>query len=156
MDKQNPPKAYGVFKPVNHVLMAFRNEDDLHTAETALSAQGFTAQDMTFYEPQEMLRQADEDIRNAGVLANVGQELNLVKAHRAFAEVGCSFLAVHVGDDASIRRVADIAQQAHAASAQHYGRFVIEELISSPRGDQQVFESPERGLDLQVPDQPTH
>lgn len=156
MDKHNHPTAYGVFKPINHVLMAFRNENDLQAAEAALTEQGFTAQDMTFYEPHEMLQQADEDIRNASVLANVGQELNLVKAHRAFAEVGCSFLAVHVHDDASIKRVADIAQQAHAACAQHYGRFVIEELISSPRGDQQVFESPERGLDLQVPDQPRH
>jgi hypothetical protein len=156
MDKQNHPTAYGVFKPVNHVLMAFRNEDDLQAAESALSAQGFTEQDITLYKPQEMLQQADEDIRNAGVLANVGQELNLVKAHRAFAEAGCSFLAVHVSDDAAVKHVADIAEQTHAACAQHYGRFVIEELISSPRGDQQVFESPERGLDLQVPDQPKH
>ncbi|MGC4060207.1 MAG: hypothetical protein QM749_04895 [Aquabacterium sp.] len=156
MDKQNRPKAFGVFKPVNHVLMAFRNETDLHAAETALSQQGFTEQDMTSYEPQEMLRQADEDIRNAGILANIGQELNLVKAHRDFAEAGCSFLAVHVGDDEAIKRAADIARQTHAASAQHYGRFVIEELISSPRGEQQVFESPERGLDLHVPGQPKH
>src|SRR6516225_7597541 len=122
MDKHNRPKAFGVFKPVNHVLMAFRNEADLHAAETALSQQGFTQADLTSYEPQEMLRQADEDIHHAGALANIGQELNLVKAHRAFAEAGCSFLAVHVGDNASVKRVADVARQTHAASAQHYGR----------------------------------
>lgn len=154
MDKQNRPTAFGVFKPVNHVLMAFRNEADLQEAEIALRQQGFGAEDLTSYEPGEMLRQADEDIHNAGFLATVGQELNLVKAHRAFAEVGCSFLVVHAPDGEHVKRVAEVALQTHAASAQHYGRLVIEELISSPRGSQQVFESPDRGLDLHVPGEP--
>jgi hypothetical protein len=151
MDKQNHPKAFGVFKPVGHVLMAFRNETDLHAAETALNLEGYSDDDLTSYAPQEMLDQTAEDIHNAGFLATIGQEMNLVKAHRAFAEAGCSFLAVRVPRAEQIQQVTEIAKQSRAASAQHYGRFVIEELISSPRGDQQVFESPDRGLDLHVP-----
>lgn len=154
MDKQHHPTAFGVFKPVGHVLMAFRNETDLHAAETALSLQGFADEDLTSYAPQEMLDQTAEDIRNAGFLASVGQEMNLVKAHRAFAEAGCSFLAVRVPRSEQVKLATEVAKEAHAASAQHYGRFVIEELISSPRGDQQVFESPDRGLDLHVPGEP--
>lgn len=151
MDKQNPPKAYGVFKPVGHVLMAFRAEDDLHAAETALMQQGFAGDDLTAYAPQEMLSQTEEDIHNAGFLATIGQEMNLVKSHRAFAEAGCSFLAVRAPHAEQIKQATEVAKQNHAASAQHYGRFIIEELISSPRGDQQVFESPDRGLDVHVP-----
>jgi len=147
MDKQNHPTAFGVFKPIDHVLMAFRTEADLHAAETALNHHGFSAEDLTFYGPKDMLRQTDEDMRNASVLANIGQELNLVKAHRALAEVGHSFLVVHAPDNDLVMRVSEVAQQTHATSAQHYGRFIIEELISSPQGEQQVFESPERGLD---------
>lgn len=154
MDKQNRPTAFGVFKPVNHVLMAFRTEEDLHAAETGLSLHGFADADLTVYEPEEMLQQTEEDIHNAGFLATVGQEMNLIKAHRAFAKAGCHFLVAKAPHDKQVQQVADIAKQHHAASAQYYGRFIIEELISSPKGEQQVFESPDRGLDLHVPGEP--
>lgn len=153
MDKHNRPKAFGVFKPVDHVLLAFREVDDLIAAQSALSEQGFSEEDLTSYEPQEMLRQTEEDMRDAGFLATVGQELNLVKAHHALAETGCSFLVVHAPKDEQVRRVANVAEQTHAASAQHYGRFIIEELISSPRGNRQVFESHDRGLDVNAPNE---
>lgn len=157
MDKQNRPKAFGVFKPVNHVVIAFRNDDDLHAAESALSGQGFEEEDLTYYTPQEMIQQTEEDMQDAGVLATIGQEMNLIKAHRAFAEAGCSFLVVHAPDEDQVQRVAEVARDTHAAAAQSYGHFIIEELISSPRGDRQVFESPARGLDLTVPpEQPKH
>jgi len=150
MDKHNRPKAFGVFKPVDHVLMAFHDAEDLIAAQTALGQQGFNAQDLTTYEPQEMLHQTEEDMRNAGLLATVGQELNLVKAHHALAETGCSFLVVHTPKDEQVRQVTDVALRTHATSAQHYGRFIIEELISTPRGNRQVFESHDRGLDVKV------
>ncbi len=151
MDKQNRPKAFGVFKPVNHVVIAFHNDEDLLAAETALGDQGFGQEALTAYTPQEMIDQTEEDFQEAGVLATIGQEMNLIKAHRAFAEAGCSFLVVHAPDDEQVQRVAEIARDTHAAAAQSYGHFIIEELISSPRGDRQVFESPARGLDLSVP-----
>ena len=37
-----------------------------------------------------------------------------------------------------------------AVSAQRYGSFMIEELIERTPGQAQVFESPERGLDVDV------
>jgi hypothetical protein len=156
MDKHNRPKAFGVFKPIGHVLMAFQEAEDLHAAETALGQQGFGAQDLTSYQPQEMLRQTEEDMHDAGLLATIGQELNLVKAHHALAEAGCSFLVVHAPQDEQVRQVADVALRTNATSAQRYGRFIIEELISSPRGKRQVFESHDRGLDVDVPDEPRH
>jgi hypothetical protein len=49
----------------------------------------------------------------------------------ALAEKGCSFLIVHAPDKALVARVAEVARLIHAASAQHYGRFMIEDLIDS-------------------------
>lgn len=151
MDKSQPPKTFGVFKPVGHIVMAFRNDDDLHMAEHSLSDQGFSGQDIVSYTPAEMLAQTAEDMRSASPMAAIGQDMNLIKAHQAFAKAGCSFLVVKASDDEHVQLAAEVARQAHAAAAQRYGLFIVEELISSPRNDGQVFESPDRGLDLDVP-----
>lgn len=154
MEKSHPPKTFGVFKPVGHIVMAFRNDDDLHAAEHSLSNHGFTGQDIVSYTPEEMLAQTAEDLRSASPLASIGQDMNLIKAHRAFAEAGCSFLVVKAADEEHVQMAAEVAREAHAAAAQRYGRLIVEELISSPRNEHQSFESPDRGLDLDVP--PTH
>ena len=64
------------------------------------------------------------------------------------AQEGCSFLLVRAPDDAQAEQVAAVAREGRAVVAQRYGRFLIEELIDTPRGEAQVFESPDRGLDL--------
>jgi len=80
MDKTDPPASWGVFKPVGHIVIAFRGEAQV---------------------------QAD--------------------------------------------RVAALARSLQAVAAQRYGSFLIEELIESTPGRNQVFESPDRGLDLAEP-----
>ena len=44
---------------------------------------------------REMLSQIEQDLQKASSLAAVGQELNLIKAHRALAERGYHWLVVH-------------------------------------------------------------
>ena len=152
MEKAHPPKTFGVFKPVGHVVMAFETDDDLHAAKHSLSNQGFSGEDIVSYTPEEMLAQTAEDLQSASPLAHIGQDMNLIKTHRAFAEAGCSFLVVKAADDEHVQRVAEIARETHATAAQRYGRLIVEELISSPRsGGHQSFESPDRGLDMAVP-----
>jgi hypothetical protein len=150
MNQTDRPEAYGVFKPVGHVMVAFPTEADLQGALTALVRRGFAAADLAVYSPEQMKRQADIDIEQAGVLAGIGQELNLVKAHRELAEQGHSFLVVHAPKEAQARGVADIARRFRAARAQRYGRMMIEELIEVGSGEKQVAESPARGLDAQT------
>ncbi|HEY9065217.1 MAG TPA: hypothetical protein VIO33_09560 [Burkholderiaceae bacterium] len=143
--------AYGVFKPVGHVVMSFAVERDAQEARGALLKQGVPRDDIVHYSPDEMKQQADADIESATFLSTVGQELNLVRAHRALAEQGSSFLVVRAPDDETIDRVAGIARRFHAQRAQRYGRFIVEELVPVGSTAQQVFESPDRGLDAQTP-----
>lgn len=150
MKKTDPPEAFGVFKPVGHTVIAFRTAGDLQAALSALLAQGFASTALVPYTPDEMKSQVDSEMQAASALASLGQELNLVKAHRELAEGGCSFLIVHAPDDEQAERVASVARTLKAVAAQHYGRFIIEELIDEAPGDAQVFESPERGLDIEV------
>ena len=149
MKSNDRPAAYGVFKPVGHVIVALPTAADAQGAHSALLADGFDAADIMAYSPDEMMRQADTDIEQAGVLAGIGQELNLVKAHRALAQEGYNFLVVKAASDDGAQKVADIARRFHATRAQKYGHLVIEELIDESR-DNQTNESPELGLDPQA------
>ena len=151
MEKTEPPESFGVFKPVGHIVIAFRSAGDLQAAVGSLLEQGFVHSALVRYTPEEMKAQVDADVRNASPLASLGQELNLIKAHRALAQRGCSFLIVHAPHDEQAERVAAVARTMKAVAAQRYGQFIIEELIDQPLGETQVFESPARGLDINVP-----
>ncbi|MEO5696780.1 MAG: hypothetical protein ABIQ60_06545 [Burkholderiaceae bacterium] len=151
MNPDQQPKAFGVSKPVGHVVVSFPTRTDLEGARAELLDLGFADADLTVFTPEEMVAQADIDIDNAGILANVGQELNLVKANRDLALRGHGFLIVRASDDEPAQQVADVARRFNAGRAQKYGRMMIEELIEVGSGERQVAESPDRGLDAQTP-----
>ena len=151
MDKQNPPTSHGVFKPVGHVVMSFPSAEDQRAAAQALETAGVTSNDVTPYSADEMTEQVKTDLERATALASMGQELNLVKAQGELAALGYHFLVVQVADDESARRVADTVRPFNAERAQHYGNFIIEELIAHVDDEPQVAESPDRGLEAQTP-----
>lgn len=145
------PRSFGVFKPVGHVVISFPEAGQALRAGQALADLGLPDAAVHRYSDREMLSQIDEDIAHASPIAAVGQEMNLVLAHRALAEKGYHWLVVQVGNDEMATRVARAAEACGAERAQHYGHFIIEELIERPGGMSQVAESPDRGLDAQTP-----
>ena len=155
MDKSDPPTSFGVFKPVGHTVIAFESAALVQAASSALLAQGFEASDMVHYTPGEMVAQVDAQVANASPLASVGQDLNLIMAHRALAEKGCSFLVVHAATDKTAASVDEVVHGMHATAAQRYGMFIVEELVDPPAGTVQSFESPDKGLDLAIPGEST-
>lgn len=150
MDKTDPPDTLGVFNPVGHVVISFPAAEDVDNAMDALARAGFSGGDVVRYTPEQMKAQVDRDVADASPIASIGQELNLVKAHGALADKGYSFLVVNAPKDEKAREVADIARRFRAERAQRYGRFIIEELIDEGPESQQVFESPDRGIDAQT------
>jgi hypothetical protein len=142
--------ANGVFKPVGHVFVSFPTERDARSAMAALKAAGFADEDVVYQSPGQVKARADKDVQNAGVLASIGQELNIAKAQRELARQGHSFLCVHAPEDDAARKVGDIVSRYSADRAQKYGRLIIEELIEPGTGQRQVAESPDRGLDSQT------
>ena len=151
MNTTDTPRSFGVFKPVGHVVISFPEAGQAVRAGQALGDIGLTGDAVRHYSDREMLRQIDEDMARASPLAAVGQEMNLVLAHRALAERGYHWLVVAVKDDEQAAQVAAAARGCGAERAQHYGHFIIEELIERPDGLTQVAESPDRGLDAQTP-----
>ncbi|MGN6527393.1 MAG: hypothetical protein ACTHL8_13485 [Burkholderiaceae bacterium] len=150
MDKTpDSQSAYGVFKPVGHVLASFPTEEDARGAMSDLRQAGF--EDVQYYSAEDVRVRAERDIQNSGVLATIGQELNLVKQQRELAEQGHPFVSVRAPEDEQARRAGAIAARHHADRAQKFGRLIIEELIEPGSGQRQVAESPDRGLDPQTP-----
>lgn len=149
VDEDN--KSFGVSKPVGHVVVSFPDAGHAGRARQALADGGFAPDALHAYTDHEMLERMDSDIANAGFLASIGQELNLVRAQRELALQGYHWLIVRVDGDDQAEQVAEAGRQHHAARAQRYGAFIIEELIERPGDLGQVGESPERGLDPQTP-----
>lgn len=150
MATSDEQQAYGVFKPVGHVVISFPSKQQADAAVQALAAIGVEGEAVRRLSDREMLAQTGHDLHDGGLLANVGQEMNLVKAHRALAKLGYHWLVVHAPEDDAARRVAEVAREHGAERAQAYGRFVIEELIEHDTDEPQVAESPDRGLDAQT------
>jgi hypothetical protein len=130
MDMNQPIESWGVFNPVNHTLITFKDAASMHQAAIHLLSGGFAAKSLLRYSPEEMVRQVDSELPQASALAEFGQELNLIKSHRALALRGCSFLLVHAPDDTSQLRVDALIKNMKALTAQRYGRFIIEELAT--------------------------
>lgn len=143
--------SFGVFKPVGHTVISFPSADQADEARTALGRLGVAGDAIQRYTDREMLSQIDRDIQQAGPLASIGQEMNLVLAHKALAEKGYHWLIVHTPKDELARRVAACVKPLGAERAQLYGHFIIEELITHADEPPQVAESPDRHLDSATP-----
>jgi hypothetical protein len=144
------PLSFGVFKPVGHVVISFPTAAHADSAVQRLRGLDLGDDAVRRYTDVEMIRQIDHDRERASPLASIGQELNLVLAHRALAERGYHWLVVHAPDTQQAQRVAEIARACGAERAQAYGHFIIEELIQHDSDQAQVAESTDRGLDAQT------
>ena len=132
MNKSDPPTTFGVFKPTGHTLIAFHTHGELRTAVDALSKLGFAADAMVEYSAKEMRRQAEAELAAANPLANFGYEIDLVRIHKDLADHGCSFLIVHAPDETQADLVSSLLSTMKPATAQHYGRFMIQDLTEKP------------------------
>lgn len=135
MDKSNPPETFGVFKPVDHTVITYKDVPDMLEGVQALMALGFNVSDMVRYAPQEMLALADAQLVAASPFAAFGYELDLIKVHRTMAKQGCSFLVVHAPQESQAEQVANVARTSQAVTAQHYGTFMIKEVLEPTPGE---------------------
>lgn len=143
--------SFGVFKPVGHTVISFPSADQAAQSRAALGRLGVAGDAIVSYTDREMLAQIERDMQSASPLASIGQEMNLVLAHKALAEEGYHWLIVHTPEDELARQVAACVQPLGAERAQLYGHFIIEELITNADEPPQVAESPERKLDSATP-----
>ncbi len=123
------PDVFGVFKPVDHIVAAFKTQAAALSAQAALISSALLDKRVAVHTSDEMLDLAEHSLRNAGVMAAFGFELELARLHLSLAQAGCSFLMVHTEDDEETSMVAELLRSGAAVAAHRYGTFVVEELI---------------------------
>ncbi len=101
---------------------------------------------MDHYTPEEMKSQVDANLLTARPLAAVGQDLNLIKSHRALAQSGCSLFGDVRTAGSAGEKIRTIANTRNSILAQRYGTLIVEELMDAQGSPHQAFESPGRGL----------
>lgn len=134
MLKSKPPTTFGVFKPVGHTVIAFINAQALEAAQAQFLTLGFAPSTMVQYSAEEMVAQVEAELSDVNPVANFGYEIDLVRVHGDLAQQGCSFLVVEAPTDALSALVGQTVRTFKPASAQHYGRFMIEDLTEAPPG----------------------
>jgi hypothetical protein len=128
IDKSNPPESFGLFKPVGWIVITQRTAENVAAMHAALQDDGLSQDEWVIYTPQEVVTQIDGELPNASALAEFGQALKVVKAHRVLAENNCSLLMVRAADDEWAQRVADQVKRRGAPTAQRAGHLIIEAL----------------------------
>jgi hypothetical protein len=124
-DIRNSP----ILNPVDHVVLAFDNDDITAQAVEALRGAGFADQDIHAYNPAEATPRLQERVRAASGAAGFGYEIVLMRRYLSFAEQGAGWLIVYAPDDAAVQRVVDVARKFNAKCAVRYHRLANEDLI---------------------------
>jgi hypothetical protein len=129
LTKADLPQSLGAFKPVGHVLMAFRNEPDARAAYEALRRAGFSDEDVLDFTGPEYATRMQQMLDHASEFAGFGYEIVLMRRYKLLCSDGCLWFLVYTPDDASTQRVADVAKRFNALTAVKYHRLVEEDLL---------------------------
>lgn len=129
MNKDAVPEAFGMFKPVGHVVAGFAMEKEREAAAQALRDAGFGEKDIVRYSAAEMKALTDRELAQAGPLASLGVDKALVERYARMAEPPYSWLIVYAPEPGQAQRVAEVVGRCGADQAQKFGQMVVEELL---------------------------
>jgi len=131
MTKANPPRLFGVFTPIGHVVLAFTNDADAAQAREALLTGGYEADEVLQFRSDEVIADAEQTRDNLGLLARMGLNMEWSEVERdvQLAQQGAAFLVVYAPSDAETNRVMNVARRFNTTLARKYHRLAIEHLL---------------------------
>ena len=124
-DIRNSP----ILNPVDHVVLAFDNDDVTTRAVAALRAAGFTEQDILAYGAEEATPRLRERVRTASEASGFGFEITLMRRYLAFAEHGAGWLIVYSPSDSTAGLITSVGKRYDALCAVRYHLLTSEDLI---------------------------
>lgn len=122
------PTSFGVFSPTGHVVMAFANDDIAVIARAALLAGGFSEEEVTRYNKDDVIRECEKSNGQASNPVQIGQEVAKIEEYLALAKEGCGFLVVHAPEDERSKRAIELVHPYGLKFAEKYNRLTLEEL----------------------------
>jgi tRNA A58 N-methylase Trm61 len=128
LTKANFPRSFGVFSPTGHVVMAVANDAGAKQARNALFQNGFSEDDVTHYNKDEVLSEFEKSEAHAVDPIQIGQDVAKVEEYLELARQGSGFLIVHAPEDEEAKRAVRIAKPFGLKFAEKYNRLTLEEL----------------------------
>jgi hypothetical protein len=129
LTKEDIRNTSGILNPVDHVILAFENDDVTTDAAAALRAAGSAEQDILSYRAEEATPRLRERVREVSGAAGFGYEIILMRRYLSYAEQGAGWMIVYAPDEAAVRRIVDVARRFNAKCAVRYHRLANEDLI---------------------------
>ena len=130
--KTNPPRSFGVFAPIGHVVLAFATDADAAQAREALLMGGYEADEVVHVRGDEVIADAEQTRDHLGALARLGLSMEWAEVERdvELAQRGATFLVAYAPSDAETKRVMNVARRFNAIMARKYNRLSIEHLLA--------------------------
>jgi hypothetical protein len=129
MTRGNFQEAFGAMNPVDHVVMAFENDQVAGDAKAALLETGLGDADVFSFTSAELAPRLDDMMRKTTGTAGFGYEVVLMRRYIALAQENVGWLVVYAPDDDTAGRVADVAKRLNAKSAVRYHTLASEDLL---------------------------
>jgi hypothetical protein len=122
------PTSFGVFSPTGHVVMALANDESAKMAQEALLAAGFSDDDVTRYNKDDVIREFEKSNEQASNPVQIGQDVAKIEEYLALAKQGCGFLFVHAPGEERSKQAVAIVHPYGLKFAEKYNRLTLEEL----------------------------
>jgi len=127
--RPSPPTQFGVFYPIEHVVLALEAREDAERIRQLLIDGGYDESDVTLWSSSEVAAAARELEQSAGVLARIfGAEIAAMDQHIELADAGYTFLVAYCPSDLDTKRLMNVARRFRYGLAQKYDRFTITKL----------------------------
>ena len=129
LTKADMPQSLGAFKPVGHIVMALRTDEQAAAVTQALHEAGFEDEDILAFTCAEHGDRINRMLDHASDFAGFGYEIVLMRRYKELCKGGCSWLIVYAPGEAEAQRVGEIGRRFGALTAVKYHRLVEEDLL---------------------------
>jgi hypothetical protein len=129
MTKDELPQSFGTFKPVDHVVLAFDDDETADAVTQELRDAGFGEADVIAYSAREKDSRMRAMLEHASDAAGFGYEISLMRRYQQLARDGASWLIVYAPEDEQSDRIAAVAKRHGARAAVKYHRLVVEDIV---------------------------
>lgn len=122
---------FGMFYPLDHIVVAFPKHEDALRVQRDLITGGYDADDCIIYTSAQVAAAAEDNLaENTGWLARLGKSDEAVRMHLKAAKQGAAFLMIYAPGDTDAERAMNVVRRVPFELAQWYHRFAIQDLKS--------------------------
>ena len=120
---------FGIFYPVDYLVVAFPSQDDAQQVRRDLLAGGYDAADCEQFTSNEVAVAAQGNLdENTGFFARLGWSSEAVRVHLDAALSGAAFLMIFAPGDTDVERAMTVIRRVPFAFAHRYCSLAIEEM----------------------------